>query len=319
MNKMKRERVAATAGVVAAAVLFVFFVPLPFSVKCNFEIQPRGGQQVYTPVPGQITEVAYLPGEQVQPGDVLMQLENPELELQLLDLEGRYRQAEEAYSVLYDTRYNDKSAVDQLDVAREVRDSAKKQWEEKLREAQQLTITATAAGKIIPPPAKSDKISLSQGRLPTWEGTPFDERNRGALLLPTDLICQIGDPHQMDAVLIIDQAYIDLVHEGQNVRVLLEAYTHKAHETTIEEIATTEVKNVSRGMSTQTQGRLETKPDAAGQFRPLNTSYQARAPLTDLPAELQAGMQGQARIYTGWQPLAKRFYRYCAKTFHFDL
>ena len=47
MNKMKSERVAATVGVIAAAVLFVFLVPLPFSVKCTFEIQPRGGQQVY--------------------------------------------------------------------------------------------------------------------------------------------------------------------------------------------------------------------------------------------------------------------------------
>jgi putative peptide zinc metalloprotease protein len=319
MNKMKRERVAATAGVAVATVLFVFFVPLPFSVKCNFEIQPRGGQQVYVQMPGQIKEVAYRPGDQVQPGDVLMKLENPELELQLLDLEGRYRQAEEAYRVLYDTRYNDGSAINQLDAAREMRDSARKQWEEKVREAQQLTITAPTAGTIIPPPAKSDKISLSQGRLPTWEGTPFDERNRGALILPTDLICQIGDPHQMDAVLIVDQAYIDLVHEGQSVRVLLEAYTHKAHDTKIEEIATTEVKNISRGMSTQQQGRQETKPDATGQFRPLNTSYQARAQLSDLPGDMQAGMQGQARIYTGWQPLAKRFYRYCAKTFHFDL
>jgi hypothetical protein len=34
---------------------------------------------------------------------------------------------------------------------------------------------------------------------------------------------------------------------------------------------------------------------------------------------LQAGMQGQARIYTGWQTLWQRLYRFCAKTFHFDL
>jgi len=103
------------------------------------------------------------------------------------------------------------------------------------------------------------------------------------------------------------------------VRVLLEAYTRKAYETKVEEIASTEVKVVPRGMSTQASGRLETKADAAGQFRPLNTSYQARAPLVDVPGMLEAGMQGQARIYTKWQTLARRAYRYCAKTFHFDL
>jgi putative peptide zinc metalloprotease protein len=221
--------------------------------------------------------------------------------------------------VLFDQRYSDPAAADQLDVAREMRDSAKQQYEEKLEEYKKLTITAPAAGTIIPPPARQDKMSPAQGRLPTWEGTPFDERNRGALITPTDLICQIGDPQQMDAVLIIDQAYVDLVREGQKVRVLLEAYTSKAYETQIEEIASTEVKFVPRGMSTQASGRLETKADATGQMRPLNTSYQARAPLTDIPRTLQAGMQGQARIYTGWQPLAQRLYRYAAKTFHFDL
>jgi putative peptide zinc metalloprotease protein len=319
MNKVKRERLAATVGVIAAAVAFFLFVPLPFSVKCTFEIQPRDGQQVFTPSPAIINEVNFKPGDKVQEGDVLMQLKNADLELQLLDLEGKYKQAEEEYSVLYDQRYDDPSAIDQLDATREMRDSAKKQWEEKKREYEQLTIVAPTSGTIIPPPSRQDKISTAQGRLPTWQGTPFDKRNRGALLTPTDLICQIGDPTHMDAVLIIDQAYVDLVREDQKVRVLLEAYTRKAFETQIEEIASTEVKFVPQSMSTQASGRLETKADPSGQMRPLNTSYQARAPLTDLPNELQAGMQGQARIYTGWQPLAQRFYRYAVKTFHFDL
>jgi len=319
MNKMKRERVAATAGVIAAAVLVVFTVPLPFSVKCMFEIQPRKGHQVF-PVSSAIIQKAYYrPGDQVKAGDKLMQLKNEDLLLQVMDLEGKYREAEEAVHVLQDQRYNDPSAVDQLDVAREVRDSAKKQWDEKKKEFEKLTIIAPATGTIIPPPSRIDKMSQSQGKLPTWEGTPFDERNRGALLSPTDLICQIGDPHQMDAVLIVDQAYIDLVQKGQPVRLLLEAYTRKAHYSQIEEIATTEVKAVHAGMSTQHNGRLETRADAAGQMRPLNTSYQARTPLTDMPSELQAGMQGQARIYTGWQTIFSRTSRYIAKTFHFDL
>jgi putative peptide zinc metalloprotease protein len=325
MNKVKRERLAASVGVVAAAVVFFFVVPMPFSVKCTFEIQPRGGQQVYTSVPAIIREVKFRPGDQVRAGDVLLKLENADLELQVLDLEGKFKQAEEAYNVLFDQRYADPAAVDQIDVAREMRDSAKKQWEEKQKEFEKLTIVSPGDGTIIPPPARDDKMSQAAGRLPSWEGTPFDARNRGALLTPTDLICQIGDPQRMDAVLIVDQAYVDLVRAdgpkgpGHKVRLLLEAYTRKAYDSHVEELASTEVKMVPRGMSTQASGRLETKADPSGQFRPLNTSYQARAPLTDVPSTLQAGMQGQARIYTGWQPLAQRFYRYAAKTFHFDL
>jgi putative peptide zinc metalloprotease protein len=318
-HKMKRERLALSVAAVVAAIGLVAFVPLPYSVKCTFEVQPRKGQQVFPVVPGQIREVRYQPGQHVAAGDVLLTLENPMLQQELLDLEGRYRQAEAAYQAMLDQRYRDPSVIDQIDVAREVRDAMLRQWEEKLREVEKLTIVAPASGTIIPPPARFDKTSASQGRLPTWQGTPFDPRNRGALLQPSELVCQIGDPKHMDAVLIIDQAYIDLVRVGQRVRLLLEAYTYRAHESQIEEVATTELKVASPGLAAAAGGRLETKTDPAGLVRPLNPSYQARVPLVDVPHTLHVGMQGQARIYTGWKSLGWRLYRYCAKTFHFDL
>jgi putative peptide zinc metalloprotease protein len=142
-------------------------------------------------------------------------------------------------------------------------------------------------------------------------------------LLPTDLICQIGNPSDVEAVLIIDQAYIDLIRidpvkGGPPVRLLLEAHTRRAYDSQIEEIASTELKVASPGMSAAKGGRLETKMNPAGQMQPLNTSYQARAPWGDAAGALEAGMQGQARIYPGWQPLARRVYRMVIKTFNFD-
>ena len=85
---------------------------------------------------------------------MLMELENADLQLNCIDLEGKYREAEEALKVLQDQGFADPSALSQLDVAREVRDSAKKQWEEKIREAQKLTIVAPGDGTIIPPPSR---------------------------------------------------------------------------------------------------------------------------------------------------------------------
>src|SRR5688572_5083394 len=131
MNKMKKERFAATIGVLAAVLAFVFIVPLPYSVKCMFEIQPRGGHQVYSTVPGIIKEVAYKPGQEVRSGDVLIKLINTDLQLQLLDLEGKYREAEESLTVLQDQGFTDPGALSNLDVAREILDSARKQWEAK--------------------------------------------------------------------------------------------------------------------------------------------------------------------------------------------
>jgi putative peptide zinc metalloprotease protein len=129
----------------------------------------------------------------------------------------------------------------------------------------------------------------------------------------------VADPQDVQAVLVVDQAYVDLVKEGQPVRVLLESDTRRAYDSHVESIAAIQLEAVSRTSSTQAGGRLETKMDPSGMFKPLSTSYQAAAPLPELGGTVQVGMQGQARIYTGWQPLGRRLYRFVAKTFHFDL
>jgi len=319
MNKMKMERVWATAGVVAAAIAFVVFVPLPFSVKCTFEIQPRNSQQVFTATPGQITLVSAKPGQSVAAGETIMQLVNPDLELEVIELDGKRREAKMVVDALSKQRYSDPGAIDQLDQAREMLASAEKQYLQKKDELDRLAIKAPTAGTVIPPPSRSERAAAAPGRLRSWTGTPFDQKNVGALITPTDPICIVGNPADVQAVLVVDQAYIDLVKEGQAVRCLLEANTHRAYDSHIESIAAIEVQAVSKSSSTQAGGRLETKADPSGMFKPLNTSYQAAAPLGDSAGRLQVGMQGQARIYTGWQPLGRRLYRFMAKTFNFDL
>jgi putative peptide zinc metalloprotease protein len=201
-----------------------------------------------------------------------------------------------------------------------MRDAAQTQYEQKKEELDRLTIKSPADGTIIPPPSRPEKAAAAPGRLRGWYGTPFDRKNLGAMITPSDPICVVGNPTDVEAVLVVDQAYIDLVREGQAVRVLLEADTHHAYDSQIESVAAVEVQAVSRGSSTQSGGRLETKTDmATGTVRPLSTSYQAAAPLGDSVGRVQVGMQGQARIYTGWQPLGRRLYRFLSKTFHFDM
>ena len=58
--------------------------------------------------------------------------------------------------------------------------------------------------------------------------------------------------------------------------------------------------------------------NGSGKLRPISTSYQARVPLDNSKDLLRVGLTGQARVYTGWQPLGQRLYRYLARTFRFD-
>ena len=61
------------------------------------------------------------------------------------------------------------------------------------------------------------------------------------------------------------------------------------------------------------------KPDESGADRPINTSYQARAPIDDADHNLVQGLRGTAKIYGDWQPLGKRAWRYLIRTFNFKL
>jgi putative peptide zinc metalloprotease protein len=319
LTKVKRRNVFATIGVLAAALVFVLFVPLPFSVKCIFEVQPRSGKQVFAGVAGQLKEIRKRPGDQVAAGDVILVMDNPTLRWELQSLTGSRDQAEQALADLRRAQFSDRSAVDQVEQAVETLAAAEKQLADKQAEFDRLTVVAPRDGVVLPVPQKADKTAEAEGRLPGWSGSPFDKKNLAAWFQPTDLLCQIGDPNDLEAVLIIDQTYIDLVRKNHPVRILLEAETGRAFDTQIDDIAASEVKLISPAMTTTQQGRLEAKSDPSGMMKPLSTSYQARAPLDANVAAAQVGMQGQARVYTGWQSVRSRLARYLAKTFHFDL
>jgi putative peptide zinc metalloprotease protein len=319
LTKVKKNRVFATIGVLAAALLFVLFVPLPFSVKCVFEVQPRGGKQVFAGVAGELTEIKAKAGDQVEQGDVILVMENLKLRWELQSLIGRRDEARQALADLQRARFSDPAAGDQIEQAQETLAAAEKQVADKQLEVNRLTVVAPRAGVIIPVPQKVDKTAQAEGRLAGWSGSPFDGKNLSAWFQPTDLLCQVGDPRDLEVVLIIDQTYIGLVQPEHPVRVLLEAETGRAFDTAIDKISPSDVKLISPAMATQNQGRLEAKTDPSGMMKPLSTSFEARAPLNEAVTAAQVGMQGQARVYTGWQSVRSRLYRYLAKTFHFDL
>ena len=133
------------------------------------------------------------------------------------------------------------------------------------------------------------------------------------------MICRIGDPSDMEAVLIVDQADIDFVQREQKVRVKLEAFPFQTFRSQIEQVAQRIMEATPASLSTQSGGELETKADESGVQRPVSTSYQARAPLHDPNGFLRIGMRGQAKIAVGWKTIGFRIYRYMARTFHFNL
>jgi putative peptide zinc metalloprotease protein len=123
----------------------------------------------------------------------------------------------------------------------------------------------------------------------------------------------------MEAVLVVDQADIDLVKEGHEVDMNVESARLNTLHGRIGLISQMEMKVTPESLATQTGGSLDTQMDASGRLRPMSTSYQARVPLDDDEVALRAGYRGQAKVYVGWKSLGWRFYRFLARTFRFEM
>jgi putative peptide zinc metalloprotease protein len=308
--------------------LAVIFIPLPFSVHCQFDVAPDEAGNVVVTAPGVLeAQPLVKPGQFVKKGDVILVLANPDLESELAQREGEFKKADVTLTSYRRAAASDSSYFGQIPAARELLRVSEVLLDSKKEEYEKLTIRAPRDGQILPPPHKPAPKDM-QGKLPSWTGSPFDAKNVGATLQRGELICRVGDPQKIEAILVIDQADVDLVQqeieekgiEGDQVRLLAKTLPNRVYSGRVKDVAEVEVKQLHPTLGTQAGGGVDTKQDpTTGATKPLSTSYQASVPLDNEDGLLGVGDTGTARIYTGWQSLGERLYRYVIRTFHFQL
>lgn len=323
MHKVKRFNLSVSLAVVSVIVLAVLFVPLPFHVRCTLLVEPRGSEAVFARVPGRLQEVVHRPGDRVEAGAVLARLENKDLELAVVALQGQRQQLIEQLQNLRRRRFLDERVGMQIPTVEELLATVEKQLAEKQRDLERLDVKAPISGQVFPPPYQQPRTE--KGRLPAWSGFPYDSANEGAYLAEKDQLCQIGDPQNFDAILVIDQADIDLLSQYQfkhgqwpPVDIKFDAYRWTAISGQIAEVASSPMEQASPHLASQAGGDLGTQADASGMLRPISTSYQARVPLDPTEGVLRVGLTGTAKVYTGWQSLGQRLRRVIYRTFHFQ-
>jgi putative peptide zinc metalloprotease protein len=319
LDQVKRKNVQITLGVFATVALFVFAMPLPHRVFCALEIKPRNAKSVYVEVPGQLKEVLVKPGQYVRRGTVLARLTSLDLELGVADLVGRHAEYVAKEKHLRHSKSDNEQAASQLPQMREMLKMLEDQLVERRADLARLELIAPIDGTILPPRENTDH-SESSGQLKGWTGTPFEPRNLGATLPESTLFCEIGDPHQMEAELIIEQDDLESVHKGQAVAIKLDELPHRTFRSEIVEIDLVDLKVMPHSLSSKAGGEAVTKTDeASGTEKPFTTSYFALAPIDDPEGVLTNGLKGRAKISTRWQTLGRQARRYLSRTFNFRL
>ncbi len=319
LSKVKRKNVLISLAVVSVVLSAVCMVKLPHHVDCAFEIRPSEAGRVYAGSVGQIVETVR-PGTVVQAGDTIAVLKNPDLEMRMQDLEIEESIASIQLEKLKDRVFSDRSLAAQLETQKQILDSIKEQKRATQVELDRLNVTARISGVVIEPPRRPHQDSRD-GQLSSWSGSPLDLRNRGATLSSDDLLCEIGNADDFEAILAIDQGDVQLVRVGQSVDMKLDSRRLETFFGSITEKSQEPLRMTSTSMSSQTGSDLQTEIDpATGQVKPRSVTYQARVPLeieeSDLP--MRPGYRGSAKIHVDKKSLGQRLWRVIAQTFNFE-
>ncbi len=312
LEQVKKPHLYATLAVVAVVILALLFVPLPYSVICTLEIQPRDAESVYVDVPGRLEEALVKPGDRVKAGDPLVRLSNPDLKIEIEQLEGQREQLKAQLNGLNRQRFEDPTVGSDIPTVEKTLETTEAQLSEKRADLDRLVLKAPKDGIVLPPPEVPHKTE-TEGQLQQWWGTPLEKRNEGVHLAASTPVCIIGDPQRMQAALVINQSVIDFVAKHQTVEIKLDEFPFETLRSEIQAKAESELKVAPRHISSKAGGELATKADESGVDRPWSPSFQALAyPLTDADGSenpdgtMLIGLRGRAKIHAGTQTVAQR-------------
>ncbi len=323
IQQVKKKNLLTTIAVASTAVAAFCYLPLPYSVKCALEVQPRDANIAYARIPGTLNQVLVKPGDRVKKGDLLAKLKNDDLRMRAAALEQTVLGFEKQLEVLHyqrNVRHNTEAAA-RIPELEEMLAASRIQYEEAEQEVAKLNVTAPADGIVMPAPIKQETPDPT-GRLPQWSGSLLDRTNVGAYLQPNDELCWIGDPEQFEGLLAVDQTDIESIRAGLPVKVKLDCYPDDVIETMIEsedDISREPMRFSSKSMSVQAGGKLATRTDKTGAARPLSTTYQVIVPMPTGELLYKSGMRGRAKVAADPLSLGARTWRLLVRTFRFDL
>jgi putative peptide zinc metalloprotease protein len=297
MRKVKWARVAIFAAVVVVTTSAVLLIPTPLRVQGSLVLTAANPAEVYAEVPGRLLELRVRDGAAVTKGQVLAVLSNPDKQRELIELQAQH-----------DSNYAKSRYLGALpDLENRARS----------REHDQMATDLDAAIEKVA--AQVQKLYLVAPRDGTAMGVPH-RSTVGQYLKPGKPFCEVGDPHVVEAHMILDQSDIDLVKVGKRAWVKIYGDSETTLRSKVSEVARRNREDVPPELSNTAGGEIATKQDTkTGQAKPLNAVYEVIVPLRNDHLYLHPGQRGFAKIDGGTHTFGWWLWRLLTKTFHFTL
>ena len=297
LRKVKKARAAGFAVAAVAIVAGILLIPTPLRIQGTLVLTAAKPEEIYAEVEGRLVEIKVRDGEWVKKDTVLATLINYEKQKELL-------QKTADYNVNF----------------------AKSQWfntsperEHRAMARQHLQMAEELEPMLAKINEQIGKLTLIAGRDGQAMGVPHPE-TVGQWLKPGKPFCEVGDPHHLEAHLIIDQSDIDLIGVGRRAWVKVYGRSETTYRSEVAEIAQKNRDEIPPELSNVAGGDIAGKADPkTGAIKPQTAVYEVIIPIANPGLSLQPGLRGFAKIDGGTHTLGWWLWRLITKTFHFTI
>jgi putative peptide zinc metalloprotease protein len=320
--EIRSGRLAWIVSLGLAGMVAVLSLPVNYYVRAPLVMLPEEAARIYATTGGTLTS-AIPAGRKVSRGELVGQLANPEVEREMVRLEGEHALRQLRVEHLERLRGVDPEANDQLPTARAALADSERRLDDRRRAVERLSLRSPADGVVIPAP--SNQPSNARGRLATWSGSLLEPANLGAQVEPGTLVCLVGDPARLTAVLLVDDTEVKCLRPGQRVRLVVDQLPGKVIEGEVVDVARHEVReDASEGAA-----RADLAALFAGVVPPGRSGgaiYQARVRFDAAAGtsetgygNLVSGGRGRAKVTAERITLARSIMRYIGQTFRLPM
>jgi putative peptide zinc metalloprotease protein len=312
--EVRKGRFAIVGAIGLAAIVGLLALPVNYYVEAPVVLMPADAARVVATTDG-VLEKTLPAGRRVKRGEVLGTLVNTETQLEQERLQGEQRLRELRVKHLERLRGLDRAANDDLPTARTALADSERRLAELTRDAARLTLRSPVDGVVIPAPQRAQDSASPSARLATWSGSLLDETNRGAYVEPGTLVCLVGDPSRLSAVMLVDDTDIKRLQPGQTARLRLEQLPGEVIEGEVVDISRVDLRAEDAAAS----GDLDALLAGAVAPEQIGPLYQARVRFDERPEALVIGGRGEAKVAAERITVARLILRYLAQTFRLPL
>ena len=272
--KMKRVAITVTCAI---ALIAASLIPLPSGISASARIVPRSESPLYISTAGQLAEMKVQLGDTVTEGDEIATLSNPDVELQYVQIKGRFDTQDEVVKSIIRSQVQHPEAANELPAAKALLEELRKQLATRQSRLDGLTLRSPATGKLIAAPRRADPQADSdevESRLVSWSGYPTDPENKNCYLEAGSELISVALNDKWDAEITLSQSEVQRIKNGTEVKLVLESTPSKVIHGTVTDISR------SRWQSEQNAHRRD-DPNAVQRDQPAATSYVVRVSLEE--------------------------------------